>query len=314
MLTSLPDTAGAAPVWIDLCDPTPEEAALVRERYAIEVPDLHALREIESSSRLRAESDALVMTAPLLSKVEGEERWQFVPTGFVLRHDFLLTVRYERIRAFDAVMPLFAHPAAVPATPVTVLARLLEEVVDRAADQLEAVSEVTTSVSRTVFYNDIDRGGLSQETAILRRSIIKLGRASDRASRVRYMFLSVGRMATFVADRCETGIEERTRARFLSVVHDIASLDEFEVSLSGRIQFLLDAATGLIGIRQNDVVKVLTVASVVGIPPVLVVGVYGMNFRFMPELSWPWGYPFALGLCVLSAVVPYVVFKWKKWV
>jgi magnesium transporter len=98
------------------------------------------------------------------------------------------------------------------------------------------------------------------------------------------------------------------------VGHDIASLDEFEVSLSGRIQLIQDAATGLISIEQNDVVKLLTVASVVGIPPVLIVGIYGMNFKNMPELGWSWGYPYALGLCVLSAVVPYLWFKWRDWI
>jgi magnesium transporter len=98
------------------------------------------------------------------------------------------------------------------------------------------------------------------------------------------------------------------------VGHDIASLDEFEVSLSGRIQLIQDAATGLISIEQNDVVKLLTVASVVGIPYVLIVGIYGMNFKNMPELGWSWGYPYALGLCVLSAVVPYLWFKWRDWI
>ena len=77
---------------------------------------------------------------------------------------------------------------------------------------------------------------------------------------------------------------------------------------------LQDAATGFINIEQNDVVKLLTVASVVGIPPVLVVGIYGMNFKLLPELHWAWGYPYALVLCVLSAAVPYLWFKWRDWI
>jgi magnesium transporter len=76
---------------------------------------------------------------------------------------------------------------------------------------------------------------------------------------------------------------------------------------------LQDAATGIINIDQNDVMKVLTIASVVGIPPVLVVGVYGMNFKNMPELNWPWGYQYALALILVTALLPLLWFKWKDW-
>jgi magnesium transporter len=127
------------------------------------------------------------------------------------------------------------------------------------------------------------------------------------------MFLTVGRMVPFVANRCTPKMTPEMNDRFAAIAHDIASLDEFESSLSDRIQLVQDAATGLISIEQNDVVKVLTVASVVGVPPVLVVGVYGMNFKYMPELHWPLGYPFALVLCVLSAIIPYIWFKWRNW-
>jgi magnesium transporter len=128
------------------------------------------------------------------------------------------------------------------------------------------------------------------------------------------MFLNIGRMASFVIDRCDPKLDEPIRARLEAVRHDIASLDEFEASLSGRIQLLQDSAAGFISIEQNEVVKVLTVVSVVGVPPVLVVGIYGMNFRFMPELQWHYGYPFALVLCVLSAVVPLLWFRWRDWI
>ena len=127
------------------------------------------------------------------------------------------------------------------------------------------------------------------------------------------MFLSIGRMASFVADRCQDHLDDDLAVRLQSLIHDIASLDEFEMSLSSRTQFLQDAANSLISIEQNDVVKVLTVASVAGIPPVLVVGIYGMNFHNMPELSWAWGYPMALGLCLVTTLIPYLWFKWRKW-
>ena len=149
---------------------------------------------------------------------------------------------------------------------------------------------------------------------MLRDAMRRIGQVSDRTSRVRYTFLSIGRVATFMLDRCTPRIEPDIRERLEAVRHDIASLDEFEASLSARVQLIQDAATGFISIAQNDVVKVLTVVSVVGVPPVLIVGVYGMNFKHMPELSWQYGYPYALALCAVSVIVPLLWFKWRDWI
>ena len=102
-------------------------------------------------------------------------------------------------------------------------------------------------------------------------------------------------------------------ARLDGVRKDIASLDEFETSLTSRVQLLHDAASGFIAIEQNEVVKILTIVSVVGVPPVLVAGIYGMNFKIMPELEWTHGYPIALAMMLLAAVLPYLFFTWKRW-
>jgi magnesium transporter len=62
------------------------------------------------------------------------------------------------------------------------------------------------------------------------------------------------------------------------------------------------------------VIRVLTIASVVGIPPVLVAGIYGMNFKNMHEYDWAWGYQWGLLLIVISALLPLGWFKWKDWI
>ena len=94
---------------------------------------------------------------------------------------------------------------------------------------------------------------------------------------------------------------------------DVRSLNEYERHLNTKIQFLLNAALGFLTTEQNNLFKVLTIASVVGIPPVLVAGVYGMNFNFMPELSWQFGYPFGLALILISGLLPLLWFKWRGW-
>jgi magnesium transporter len=133
-------------------------------------------------------------------------------------------------------------------------------------------------------------------------------------ARVQYSLVCLDRIAKFTIDRARDWIAPELPSRLQTVSSDITSLVQFADALVNRVQLLQDAASAIINIDQNEVVKVLTVASVVGIPPVLVVGVYGMNFKNMPELNWTWGYPYALVLVLISALLPLIWFKWKNWI
>lgn len=307
------DIAGA--VWADLCDPTEEEIAAVQQRFDIRIPSRDHLSEIEASSRLRVDKDRLVMSAPLIARSGGGEVGMLSPTGFLLLPQGLVTVRFAQMMAFDHVHEEIGK-AEHRLTGAAILVRLLEDIVDRAADRLERVAEELATASHAIFREpekDSRRHRLGRETRRLRALMVRVGRASEQMVKVRHAFLAIGRIANFVLDRCEPKVEDGLRERLKSVKQDIDSLDEFETSLTGRVQLLLDAATGFISIEQNDVVKVLTVVSVAGVPPVLIAGVYGMNFHNMPELAWPWGYPFALVLMVASTVLPILWFKWRDW-
>jgi len=298
--------------WVDLCDPTEEEIARVQQHFGMDLPSRESLSEIEVSSRLRAHQGRLVMSAPLIAR--RGEMILLMPTGFVLTADLLVTIRFAEMAAFDMVQEGIAG-AAHPVEAQEALVRLLEELVDRAADRLERVAEELTSASHAIFreYPKEHRRRLGRETRRLRRLMVNIGRSSEQMVKVRQAFLAIGRIANFTVDRCEPQMAAALKDRLVTIRHDIESLDEFESSLTGRVQLLLDAATGFISIEQNDVVKVLTVASVAGVPPVLVVGIYGMNFHYMPELAWSWGYPFALALIVFSTILPVLWFRWRDW-
>jgi magnesium transporter len=125
--------------------------------------------------------------------------------------------------------------------------------------------------------------------------------------------LGVGRISAYLAETACNDMSPELRLRLSAVRADISSLNDYEAHLAGKVQFLLDATLGFINIEQNDIVKVLTIASIVGVPPVLVAGIYGMNFKGMPELSWSYGYPYSIILMVLSAVLPLLWFKWRGW-
>ncbi len=277
------DASLATAAWVDLIDPTDAEISVFEQAFALRVPTKEELTEIETTSRLRVEHDALYLTAPLSYAAENKP-WVLAPTGFVFAKHILMTERFAKSVAFDTVIKELS--AAEKFEPSLAFVRLLEELVDRMADLLEASSRDLDDASHVIFRPDgPKRTKLSHETAQLRRLMIRTGQISERMSRIHYTLVCLDRIAKFTVDRAGEWIAQDITNRLHSVSSDIASLVQFVEGLVSRVQLLQDAASGIINIDQNDVMKVLTIASVVGIPPVLVVGVYGMNFKNMPELN-----------------------------
>jgi len=312
MLRAFPDTpdnslTGAS--WIDIVDPIPAEIATFEKAFGLRVPTKEEVSEIETTSRLRVEHGALYMSAPLILTT-GDEPWIVAPTGFVLSKTALLTVRFVQSAIFDSVRK---ELNAGPLAPTVVYVCVLEELVDHVADLLEASSQALDDASHLIFRRENLRR-LSRESSLLRQLLVRTGRTSERMAHITYTLVCVDRMAKFTIERGREWLEHEQISRLQSVSADIASLEQYAEGLVNRIQLLQDAATGIINVAQNEVMKILTIASVAGIPPVLIAGIYGMNFKNMPELSWAWGYPFALMLIVLTTIVPLIWFKWKDWI
>ncbi len=124
---------------------------------------------------------------------------------------------------------------------------------------------------------------------------------------------SLGRLLTFLYTVPDTQADHDMKELSRTISRDVQSLSEHAAFISGNIAFLLDASLGLINVEQNAIIKIFSIASVVFLPPTLVASLYGMNFRVMPELDWTFGYPFAIVLMVVSAIIPYLFFRWKGW-
>jgi magnesium transporter len=317
MLTAFPASSAdpdslARAAWVDLLDPTPEESAAFEQAFGLRVPTKEQVAEIESTSRLRTEHDALYMTAPLLYAAD-DQPWTLAPAGFVLARRVLLTVRSAQLVAFHTVTKEVEGAAHVE--PQQVFVRLLESSIDRMADLLEATGRDLDDASHHIFQPESPREArLSRETLKLRRLMIHTGRVSERMSRIHYTLVCLDRMAKFTVERGRDWLATDTVHRLQTACSDITSLVQFTEGLVARVQLLQDAASGIINIDQNQVIKVLTIASIVGIPPVLIAGIYGMNFKGMPEYDWAWGYPYALTLIAVSALLPLIWFKWKDWI
>ena len=312
MLRALPDTSDnslTGACWIDIVDPIPAEIAAFEKTFGLRVPAKEEVSEIETTSRLRVEHGALYMSAPLILAT-GDEPWIVAPTGFVLSKTALLTVRFVQSAIFDSARK---ELNVGPLAPTVIYVCVLEELVDHVADLLEASSQALDDASHLIFRRENLRR-LSRESSLLRQLLVRTGRTSERMAHITYTLVCLDRMAKFTIERGREWLEPEQISRLQSVSADIASLEQYAEGLVNRIQLLQDAATGIINVAQNEVMKILTIASVAGIPPVLVAGIYGMNFKNMPELNWAWGYPFALMLIVLTTLVPLIWFKWKDWI
>ena len=236
-----------------------------------------------------------------------------VPLGFVLSSALLVTVRFSDVHAFDKARAAFKQ-AERPADGQTVFATIAEAMVDFAADVLEKTSGELETVSHTVFARtQVPARRPKRLNRRLRQLLTFVGGMGDKLSHVRESLLGLARIIGFVAETAHEWLHPDMLGRLQTVRGDLASLTDFEEHLASKTHFLLDAILGLINIEQNDTFKVLTIVSVVGVPPTLIASMYGMNFHNMPELAWRWGYAYGLGLIALSTLAPIAWFKWRGW-
>ena len=299
-------------VWLDLVNPTDDERAEVERATKMRVPAQADIAEIESSSRLLSTGDTLYLSTPMTYRNrDGDSRT--APLGFVLSPKRLITVRFADMPVFDTFAERFVGSANQ--TSVGAFIGLLETIVDRLADVLEHSGSDLETISHKIFRADRpDQHNASKIDAQLRATLRSIGRAGERLANLRDSLVGVQRIMIYVHEMGGGWIEKDMLRRCSTLRKDINSLMDYDVQLSNKVAFLLDATLGFISIEQNNGIKVLTVVSVVGVPPTLVASIYGMNFKWIPELQWEYGYFYGLALIALSAVLPLIWFKKRGWI
>jgi magnesium transporter len=274
------------------------------------VPTREEQQEIEASSRLYQESGAHFMTATVLYQMAGQEPVA-TPITFILAGNRLITLRYAEPRAFPIYAARCRRPDPGLASGTAVLMGLVETIVDRMADFIERIQGEVDQLSHSIFEM---KGGIASRQRRFDVLLRSIGRQGEITSRARDSTHSLGRMLTFLVNAANERKEDKLlKARIRTAARDVVSLADHVSYLSNKIVFLLDATLGMINIEQNNIIKIFSIAAVVLLPPTLIASAYGMNFEFMPELKWSFGYPLALLIMVLSAVLPYLFFKRKGW-
>ena len=297
-------------VWIDLVSPSNDEEADLEGRLGIDLPTREEMEEIEISSRLYQEGGAVFMTAILPAQTEQDQP-VMAPVSFILAGPRLITVRYHEPRAF-VTFPLRASRVDLGCgTGEAVLVALLEAIVDRLADVLERAGRDIDAISQNVFRRDGSRPAVSRD---FHGMLHDIGRKGDLTSKIRDSLVTLERLIGYLAQVTrQRKSTDDIRTRVKTLARDAGSLNDYVSFLSQKITFLLDATLGMVNIEQNAIIKIFSVAAVAFLPPTLIASIYGMNFEVMPELAWPYGYPLAIGLMVISAVLPYLYFKRRGW-
>jgi magnesium transporter len=298
--------------WIDLLDPTAEEMAQVHERYHVRIASRDELDEVESSSRLAREKDVLYLSLPLAT-VADDGIITPSPMGFVLSDTLIVTIHFARLHTTAAVLTRL-EAGKDKVSPPDIFAMVIEGMVDYSADQLETISADLMKISQRVFRRRrASRADIKEMNSLLHDMLSAIGYAGEQLSQIRETLLGLQRIITYTLETCRAWKDQDFLSDLNTARHDLQSLIEHGTHLSDKAQFLLDANLGFINTQQNDIFKVLTIVSVVGIPPTLIASMYGMNFHNMPELSWSWGYWYGLGLIALSTILPIAWFKWRGW-
>ena len=287
-------------VWLDLEKPGPEEFRWIEEAYQQRLPDIDELTEIEASSRFFQDDAGLHVRAYFLHEIP--ERPSNVTVGFVLNEGRLFTLRDEALITFQQYgrkLEIQREPAA---DAFGIMLGLFELKVDGLADLLEQLHIELENLNARVFH-----AGERDFQDVL----TLLATVQDSNDKTRLSLMDKERGLSFLLRSRSCPTEELPLLR--EILRDIRSLNEHSTFLFEKVQFLMDAITGRIGIEQNKIIKIFSIAAVVFLPPTLIASIYGMNFRFMPELLWPLGYPLAIILMVAAGIAQYWYFKRKDW-
>ncbi|NEY91169.1 magnesium transporter [Rhodobacteraceae bacterium KMS-5] len=281
--------------------------AITLAGLGLDIPSLEDMEEIELSNRLYHDNGTDYLTVMVPGQNAADEQVS-APVTFILEPERLVTVRHHTPRPFDTFPARADKSGLGVATPDHVFTGLVQEIIGRLADHLEGVGRALDDVARLIYQPR------NQTQTSLQLALVQIGQQGERLGRVRLALLTLGRALNHI----EPVIARRPGSKDLvkalkTELRDIDALDQHANFLDSRLALTSDATLGTIDLSQNSTVKIVSLVSVLFLPPTLIASIYGMNFAVMPELAQPWGYGAALVLMVASAAVTWAVFRWKGW-
>ncbi len=310
-IESLEELSKFQPIWVDLESPTLEEKRWVKQYYGLSIPEDAMDEDIEESARFYTEDNGdLHIRSDFLVPDEDEPR--SVRAAFILNlsnvslksHGVLFSIHDEDVPVFRLLRMRARRAPGLIEDAKEVLLKLFDADAEYSADTLEEIYDALEVVSKKVLSGNVT-------DTIAGEALGAIARHEDMSGRIRRNVMDTRRAVSFMMRSKMLNAEQFDEAR--QILRDIDSLDSHTAFLFDKINFLMDATVGFININQNKIIKIFSVASVALLPPTLIASLYGMNFKYMPELDWTLGYPYALGLMVASALVPMWYFRKRGW-
>jgi magnesium transporter len=309
-LVSQSDAALNDTLWIDLFEPTPEEERQVEIESAIDVPTREEMREIETSNRLYEEEGAVYVTFTVVTKLDTDLP-QNSQVTFILKDGRLITNRYTDPLSFRRFISYAERHGPSCASGSAILAGLIEAIINRVADVIERVSGDLDTISAEVFTRlpRRRRGRARDFQEVLER----IGQSGELIAKARESLVSLGRALTFVQQATSVNLTNDVRTRLRTQARDVIAMSDHASFLGNNVSFILDATLGMVNIDQNNILKIFSVVTVFLLPPSVIGAIYGMNFDHIPWAHESWGFMGALGLMLASALIPYLIFKRRRW-
>ncbi len=302
-IESLDALAHVQPVWVDLDAPTPEEKGWIAQHFGVTIPDDAVDDDLEESARFYEEDNGeLHIRSDFL--IDDDENPRNVRVAFILFRNVLFSMHDEELPVFRLLRLRARRIPALIEDAKDVLLKLYAADAEYSADALEGIYDALEVVGQRVLKEDVN-------DAVAAEALSAIAKEEDLNGRIRRNVMDTRRAISFMMRSRLLNAEQFEEAR--QIMRDIDSLDSHTTFLFDKINFLMNATVGFININQNKIIKLFSVASVALLPPTLIASIYGMNFDVMPELRWPYGYPFAIALMVVSVVAPFVYFRRKGW-
>ncbi len=302
-IESLDALARVRPVWVDLESPTPEEKGWIAQHYGLTIPADAVDDDLEESARFYEEDNGeLHIRSDFL--IDDGETPRNVRVAFILYKNVLFSIHAEDLPVFRLLRLRARRTPALIDDAKDVLLKLYDADAEYSADALEGIYDTLEAVSHRVLKQDVN-------DEVAGEVLSAIAKEEDLNGRIRRNVMDTRRAVSFLMRSRMLNAEQFEEAR--QITRDIDSLDSHTTFLFDKINFLMNAVVGFININQNKIIKIFSVASVALLPPTLIASVYGMNFRFMPEIEWSLGYPFAIALMVASVAAPFLYFRRKGW-
>ncbi len=302
-IESLGELAPLQPVWVDLNDPTAEEKGWITEHFGLAIPDDAVDDDLEESARFYEEDNGeLHIRSDFL--IDDGDMTRNVRVAFILYNNVLFSMHREDLPVFRLLRLRARRIPALIADAKDVLLKLYDADAEYSADVLEGIYDSLEAVSASVLKANVS----DQEAG---EALNAIARQEDLNGRIRRNVMDTRRAVSFMLRSRMLNAEQFEEAR--QILRDIESLDSHTKFLFDKVNFLMNTTVGFIGINNNKIIKIFSVAAVALLPPTLIASIYGMNFKYMPEFDWSLGYPFALLLMLASVAAPFIYFRRKGW-